>query len=122
MYVILNEQNYVISYAIFGIPVDAVQVPDPEDYTHFLAHYRTYKLEDNNLVFDAERGVQLEQEERLEELRERRKNECFAYVDRSKFWYDSLTPAQLAELDEFYEAWLQVTTTFVIPERPEWLV
>ena len=25
-------------------------------------------------------------------------------------------------LDEFYEAWLQVTTTFVIPERPEWLV
>jgi hypothetical protein len=76
---------------------------------------------DGVLVFDPNEDEFLSEKKLIEELRERRKTECFSYIDRSKFWYDSLTPAQLTELSAFYEAWLEVTDTLEVPEKPSWL-
>lgn len=56
-----------------------------------------------------------------EVLRERRQRECFSIIDRSKLWYDRLTKEQLAELQAWYNAWLNVTETMQIPEKPSWL-
>lgn len=54
-------------------------------------------------------------------LRYERLNKCFSIINRGKLWYDSLTPQQLEELKEWYEKWLDVTETLVIPTKPAWL-
>lgn len=57
----------------------------------------------------------------LNTLRRRREEECFVIVNRGALWYDRLTEAQKAELDDWYEAWLNVTETKIVPEQPIWL-
>ena len=54
-------------------------------------------------------------------LRSRREYECFIYINRGGPWYDLLTETQKQELKDWYQAWLDVTTTKVIPEKPSWL-
>ena len=55
-------------------------------------------------------------------LRYRREAECFRIIyNRSQLWYNHLTVAQKNELDAWYEAWLHVTETRKIPEKPDWL-
>ncbi|MDE7082513.1 MAG: hypothetical protein K2O89_02260 [Clostridia bacterium] len=58
---------------------------------------------------------------KLNALRHRREEECFAVINRGALWYDRLTESQKAELDEWYEAWLNVTETEIVPEQPIWL-
>ncbi len=54
-------------------------------------------------------------------LRRRRELECFSVINRGKAWYDLLTLDQESELKQWYEDWLNVTETKVIPIRPNWL-
>lgn len=121
MLVTLNYDNYVDSYAVLGNLTNGIEVSLPSNLSHFYDHYQAYKMVDGALVFDPDEDEFLSEKKLVEELRERRKTECFSYIDRSKFWYDSLTPAQLAELSAFYEAWLEVTDTLEAPEKPSWL-
>jgi hypothetical protein len=53
-------------------------------------------------------------------LRDLRQKECFAYADRP-LWYNNLSQEQKTQVDEWYNAWLNVTTTFVIPEKPSFI-
>lgn len=55
------------------------------------------------------------------QIRERRERECFAIVNRGELWYETLTEEQKAELDAWYQAWLDAPETLVIPEKPEWV-
>lgn len=64
---------------------------------------------------------ELTEEEKLDLLREQREIECFPIVNRGKLWYDKLTERQINELDKWYQAWLDVTETKVIPIKPSWL-
>ena len=58
----------------------------------------------------------------IEELKNRRERECFRIVDnRSPMWYNNLSEQQKQELNAWYQAWLNVTTTKIIPIKPEWL-
>lgn len=61
------------------------------------------------------------EEEILDQLRARREEECFVIINRGQLWYDTLTDWQFEELDEWYKAWLNITDTKIIPERPTWL-
>ena len=60
-------------------------------------------------------------EETKEEYRHRREKECFAVINRGQLWYESVSLTQLLELRQWYKAWLNVTETMVIPEKPAWL-
>lgn len=60
-------------------------------------------------------------EEVLDGLRERRNVECFSIINRGKLWYDTLTQEQLVELNNWYNAWLNVTQTEIIPTKPTWI-
>jgi hypothetical protein len=55
------------------------------------------------------------------ELRALREVECFSVVNRSFMWYLTLSEEQKTELQEWYQAWLDVTETEIIPEKPVWL-
>lgn len=58
----------------------------------------------------------------LNELRDRRDCECFQIINRGQFWYDTLSDTQKEELRNWYQEWLDVTETKIIPEKPEWLI
>lgn len=57
----------------------------------------------------------------LNKLRRQREETCFDIVNRGMVWYDTLTVEQKEELAEWYRAWLDVTETRKIPQRPSWL-
>ena len=57
----------------------------------------------------------------LQSLRTKRELECFTIINRGVLWYNTLTEEQRMELDIWYKAWLDVTETKVIPEKPYWL-
>lgn len=54
-------------------------------------------------------------------LRKRREKECFVVVNRGLLWYDRLSREQINELDEWYQKWLDVTETGVVPAAPSWI-
>ena len=61
------------------------------------------------------------EEEMLDQLREKREDECFSIINRGQLWYDTLSDAQKKELKAWYKAWLDVTETLAEPVKPEWL-
>lgn len=63
-------------------------------------------------------GAELEQIRK--ELRERRKKECFAIVNRGELWYSMLSTEQYVELKNWYMAWLDVTDTLKVPASLPW--
>lgn len=64
---------------------------------------------------------QIENEGNLQKLRLQRESECFSIINRGQSWYDKLTEEQKTELNLWYEAWLEVTETMVLPEKLEWI-
>lgn len=54
-------------------------------------------------------------------LRKQRNEKCFTVINRGKLWYDRLTLQQYQELKTWYQAWLDVTETLVVPNEPYWL-
>ena len=55
-------------------------------------------------------------------LRRMREKYCFSVINRGKIWYDTLSNEQIAELKDWYQAWLDVTDTMVEPAKPAWLI
>ncbi len=61
------------------------------------------------------------EEEYICNLRAKRETECFLIINRGQLWYDTLNGQQKDELKEWYIAWLDVTDTLVVPNKPNWL-
>ena len=124
MQVILNENGYVMAYALVGgFGSDAVTVNEPENLDDFESNCRSYYLsKDNVLVKSDEKQKEIENQRELTNLRSQREKVCFPYINRGYLWYSKLTEAQKGELDIWYQAWLNVTDTKIVPEIPEWLV
>lgn len=80
-----------------------------------------YVDEKNNILFNEEEYSVILQTEETDELRSLRETNCFSIINRGQAWYNTLTPEQLQELEEWYHAWLNVTDTREVPAKPEWL-
>ena len=124
MQIVLDEHGYVKAYALIGEISDAsATVNDPADIDDFEANYRSYYLSDKNtLVKSADKQLEINNERKLAELRHKREKQCFPYINRGQLWYSKLTDEQKSELDAWYQAWLNVTDTMVVPDMPAWLV
>lgn len=118
---IVLKDGYVDSYASLGDLLNGISVNEPKDLGHFEKHYRAYKYENGKFIFDESKEKAIDLEQTKEELRKRRKEECFSVVDRSQLWYNHLTSEQLQDLEKWYNDWLVVTETLVVPEKPNWL-
>ena len=121
MKAILNGDGFITSFALEGDITDGIELPDPENIDHFMEHWQSYKAQDGKALFDEEQDTALAEESEKEALRQRRQTECFSFVNRGQLWYATLSIKQLAELTAWYTAWLKVTETKTIPERPAWL-
>ena len=124
MQVVLNEQGYVKAYALIGsFGSDFVTVNEPENIDDIENNYRSYYLSDGNMLIKSDdRQNEIENERELIVLRSQREKACFTYINRGDFWYSRLTYEQKEELDAWYQAWLDVTETKVVPKKPDWLV
>lgn len=80
-----------------------------------------HKVRDGTAAFDNEHFALQEQERVKEDYRQRRETECFSVINRGQLWYEGITLPQLLELRSWYKAWLNVTETLVVPEKPAWL-
>lgn len=54
-------------------------------------------------------------------VRKLRETMCFSVINRGQLWYDKLTDEQYTELTNWYNDWLNVTDTLVIPTTPSWI-
>ena len=79
----------------------------------FVDYMRTEEYKEKANAFEAQQA--------LRRLRRQRDEECFSIVNRGALWYDRLTEGQKQELNAWYQAWLDVTETQVIPACPDWL-
>lgn len=122
MQIILNEQGYVKSYAMFGgFGAPFITVNKPSNFDDFEQNYTSYHLSGGVLVKNADKQKEIESEKELAAIREQREKICFSYINRGYLWYSMLDEAQKAELSIWYQAWLDVTETKIIPVTPEWL-
>ena len=107
-----NEQDLL--YAIGGEESDrsfikVEELPQIKEYGQKLC------------VVDKELKV-LDVELTTQDLRDIRRFECFDVLNQySPFWYEELGEERYQELKSWYQDWLDVTETKVIPERPTWI-
>ena len=83
----------------------------------------THKYLHGEIISDegTERSILAYYETVKAELRSMRKQECFSIVNRGQVWYNTLKKKKKEELSAWYIAWLNVTETLEIPEKPAWL-
>lgn len=121
MIVLTDPSGFVTSYALIGSLDGGIEIPDPADLTHFTEHFSSYKVSGKELFFDKAQDESASTEAKKAEFRKLRAKECFPIINRGQFWFDTLTSEQTEELKTWYAAWLNVTQTLAVPERPAWL-
>ena len=121
MQVICDDRGFVQSFALVGNLVNGINVAEPDKLDLFAEQYFAFKIEDGKLLYDATEYENRKTEEQKAEYRRRRETECFSVINRGQLWYESVSLSQLLELRSWYKAWLNVTETMVVPEKPTWI-
>ena len=107
-----------------GILPDGIEIEidvDNFDFDDFLQNYRAYKFDGDKIKRDDEQVIIVVEENENNKLRALREKECFPVINRGNMWYAALSDIQKDELNVWYQAWLDVTETKIIPEKPDWL-
>lgn len=121
MKILIDENKYLTCFCIDAELNGGIEVDTPIDVDSFADVFRAYKYENGNLYLDEEKLQELNNERIIDGLRLKRSKICFPYINRGYLWYENLTKDQKKELNVWYQAWLDVTTTKVVPQTPEWL-
>lgn len=120
--ILLDENGYIKEYALIG-QIEGGQDFDqfPDDLDDFENNYQSYKIINGLLYKNQDKAEEIELEKKKNNLRNKRKIECFDYINRGALWYNRLSKNQKEELEQWYDNWLNVTDTLLIPEKPSWL-
>ena len=121
MKILIDENKYLTCFCIDAELENGIEVADPDDLESFIDTFRAYKYENGNLLLDETKLQSVNDERIVDELRFKRQKLCFPYINRGYLWYSKLTTEQKDELNVWYQAWLDVTSTKKIPTIPEWL-
>lgn len=121
MKILIDENKYLTCVCIDAELENGIEIDTPNDIDAFVDIFRAYKYENGQLILDQDKLQMLNEERFNEELRLKRQKFCFTYINRGELWYNRLSDTQKNELDTWYQAWLDVTDTKVIPTAPEWL-
>lgn len=122
MKILINEDKYLTCFCIDAELENGIEVPNPDDLETFIDTFRAYKYENGNLLLDEKKLQDVNDARIADKLRFKRQKVCFPYINRGYLWYSKLTEEQKVELDSWYQAWLDVTETKLIPDAPKWLV
>ena len=122
---IRKEQNgliYIDKTALQRFDEETLK-QSPYNYTFVDVDKEDFEQYDFNddLTFNIEKYNARKLNAKKDTLRSQRETECFSIINRGQLWYDTLTESQKAELKEWYIAWLDVTDTLVVPNKPDWI-
>lgn len=117
MYILKNKDGAIIASS--EIPVDGFEETNIEYGYTFDGKIKPL-AEMQGAAYKA-KVKEYEEKLRKDDLRSRRELECFSIINRGTLWYDRLTESQKTELESWYEAWLNVTDTNVVPPKPAWI-
>lgn len=106
-----------LSYQSFPETEDMIEIDD--ELLKQIGRTKCFDVNKNKVIDYVKPARSIESQ--LKSLRARREKECFPIINRGQLWYSTLTAEQYRELQVWYQAWLDVTETLVIPERPSWL-
>ena len=123
--ILVDEAGYCKKYG-FGCSLNNPQAIRVElstnfDLDHFLNFFQAYHVIEGQLCIDEDKLKKLQKNWEKNNLRQQREIECFPIINRGKLWYDNLSLSQLNELQTWYQAWLDVTETLIMPEAPTWI-
>lgn len=122
MKILVDKNKYLTCVCIDAELENGIEVETPEDVDSFIDMFRAYRYENDTLLLDQEKLAELNSEKISDELRKKRQRVCFPYINRGELWYSRLSDEQTQELSTWYQSWLDVTETKIVPETPEWLV
>lgn len=124
------NKGYLKNDTLFIKHIDGVEEQtelreDPERKGIFTRVVTVQGVEERDEYEDVQIYIPYTEEElktrTLNEIRARRESECFSVINRGNLWYGKLLPAQVEELNRWYEAWLDAPETLVTPKRPYFL-
>ena len=121
MKILIDENKYLTCFCIDAELENGIEVAEPDDLESFIDTFSAYKYEDGNLLLDEQKLQSVNDVRIADELRLKREKACFPIINRGELWYSRLTAAKKKELDAWYQAWLDVTDTKVLPDMPAWL-
>lgn len=135
MYIIVDNQNYIINATSFETEVSNEIYLSKENEETLLRDFENipfYQYTDDTLVLDIDKKTEMETARDtamlLDNLRSTREQECFAVINQiyivdgvAKSWFDTLTEEQQAEANIWVQAWRDVTETLVAPTKPSWM-
>ena len=111
----INKNNMLAGPYIEDATIEVELTDELWEQQSVIPQYCAWKLIDGN-------KLELVHLDIMAELRLARQRQCFDLIDnRSSLWYANLTNDQKNELNTWYQAWLNVTKTQIIPEKPNWL-
>lgn len=120
IYYIMNDKKEIIKDD-FNYFEEALSMPD-KDYKIVHGYNGAVYFEDYTHTEEyKQKEAQWRQEQELKDLRRQRQVECFSVINRGYLWYSQLSESQVSELGSWYNAWLNVTETLEIPQKPLWL-
>ena len=90
-----------------------IEIPDTFPYVNIAVK--------GDMVVSMVAGEEIVLELTIEDFRYMREVQCFPVINRGILWYERLSTEQKEELNIWYQAWLDVTETKLIPVAPEWL-
>lgn len=122
MKILIDENKYLTCFCIDAELENGIEVSDPDDIESFIDTFKAYKYEDGNLILDEQKLQSVNDTRISDELRFKREKACFPIVNRGEIWYGRLSAEQKEELCTWYQAWLDVTETKVVPAAPKWLM
>lgn len=117
-----NGSTYIDKTALQRFDEGTLKQP-PYNYSFVEVKKEDFEQSDFNddLTFSLEKYNARKLNTQKNALRSQRETECFSIINRGQLWYDTLTEEQIVELKEWYIAWLDVTDTLVVPNKPNWI-
>ena len=117
-----NGSTYIDKTALQRFDEGTLKQP-PYNYSFVEVEKEDFEQSDFNddLTFSLETYNARKLNTQKNALRSQRETECFPIINRGQLWYDTLNEEQKTELKEWYIAWLDVTDTLVVPNKPNWI-
>ncbi|MDD4291081.1 MAG: hypothetical protein PHX51_02425 [Clostridia bacterium] len=121
VYYLLNDNNEIIQDDYDKFNENCQEIEKSDYYIVNGYNGAIFLLEYTKTEEYAQKAKAFKEKSNLEYLRTRRDEECFSIINRGTLWYNRLTQVQKSELEIWYNEWLDVTETLVVPQRPIWL-
>lgn len=121
MKILIDENKYLTCFCVDAELENGIEVATPEDLETFIDSFRAYRYVNGQLVLDVTKMESISDNRVVNELRLKRERVCYPVINRGELWYNRLTADQKEDLDAWYQAWLDVTDTKIIPTSPKWL-